>query len=114
MATKKELKELYKQMKPDMGVFFLVDETRKKGQIFAVADLKSRINRVRFQLEMGSSPLREIQREWTSLGADRWDFRVLDHLEYDEDETKTDYSDDLELLKMEWEEKLARQGYTFF
>ena len=114
MATKKELKELYKQMKPDMGVFFLVDETLKKGQVFAVADLKSRINRVRFQLEMGSSPWREIQREWNSSGADRWDFRVLEHLDYDEDETKTDYAEDLELLKMECEEKLARQGYTFF
>ena len=114
MATKKELKELYKQMKPDMGVFFLVDETQKKGQIFAVTDLKSRINRIRFQLEMGSSPFGEIQKEWTTLGGDRWDFRILAHLNYDKDETKTDYSEDLERLKMEWEEKLVRQGYTFY
>ena len=35
---------------------------------------------------------------------------VLDTLEYDKDEEKRDYSDDLEVLRTIWEERLVRDG----
>ncbi len=35
---------------------------------------------------------------------------VLDTLEYDKDEEKRDYSDDLNVLRTIWEERLVRDG----
>lgn len=35
-------------------------------------------------------------------------------LEYDKDELKTDYSEDLALLQMIWEEKLLKEDYLFY
>jgi len=38
----------------------------------------------------------------------------LEKLEYDKDETKTDYSEELALLKMIWEEKLLQRGVELY
>jgi len=114
MATRKELKEEYKRMKPEMGVFRI--RCRETGQNFlcAVGDLKGRINRNLFQLDMGSHPVRELQADWKTRGAEGFDTEVLEILKYDRDESKTDYSEELELLRMDWEEKLAARGETFY
>ena len=39
---------------------------------------------------------------------------VLEKLKYDKDESKTDYSEELAILKMVWEEKLLQKGMEFY
>jgi hypothetical protein len=114
MDRRKELKEQYKQLKPDMGVFAVCSGCSNKCYIESTKDLKSRINSTRFKLDAGNYPIRELQKEWKEHGADCFTIKILEKLEYDKDGSKTDYADDLDLLKMIWEEKLLKKGYRFY
>lgn len=111
---KKELKELYKQMKPEMGVFIIRANFAQQCHLLATASLKGTINRVRFQLNAGSYPQKVLQRAWKEHGEAGFTVEVLEKLEYDRDETKTDYSEELAILKMLWVEKLLQQGLEFY
>ena len=51
---------------------------------------------------------RELQQDWTRLGEADFEIEILEKLKYDKDETKTDYSEELEILKMEWEETFVK------
>ncbi len=106
MNKKKELKEEYLQMKPNMGIFSICCKLNNKYYMEATQDLKSRMNRAVFQLKWGSHPNKELQKDWNELGEDNFTVEILDTLEYDKDESKIDYTEDLTLLKMVWEEKL--------
>lgn len=106
MDRKKELKEKYKTMKPEMGVFRIASTLSGNGHLYATQDLKSLMNRFRFQLAMGSHPDRALQNEWNEQGPDNFIIEILERLEYDKDESKTDYGEDLELLRLLCEERL--------
>lgn len=114
MDRKKELKQQYKEMKPDMGVFAVTSSFANKCFIEAARDLKSRINSTEFKLKMGSHFNKELQREWQENDRSSFKIEVLEMLEYDEDETKTDYSDELELLQIMWEEKMQQKGIKLY
>jgi len=114
MDRRKELKEKYKQLKPDMGVFAVCSSCSNKCYIEGVKDLKSRMNSTKFKLDIGSHPVAELQKEWKERGKDCFTFEILEKLEYDEDKSKTDYSEDLTLLRMIWEEKLLKKGLKFY
>lgn len=111
---KKELKELYKQMKPDMGVFIIRCNVSSKCHLQATPDLRGVMNGAQVRLASGSHPFRELQQEWKKYGPESFVMEVLERLEVDEDEEKTDYSDDLELLRLIWEERLAGEGWAFY
>ena len=111
---KKELQAQYKQMRPDMGIVAVVNQSNSKTFLDIAVNLKGRINRIEFQLKSGGHPNKELQKDWRELGQDRFEIKVLEQLEYDEDESKTDYRDDLELLKMEWIDKLTGQGIQLY
>lgn len=74
MDRRKELKEQYKNMKPDMGVFIIksaIENKCYKCYIEAAQDLKSTINSTKFKLELGFHPNKELQKEWKeNTGAD--------------------------------------------
>jgi hypothetical protein len=110
MDRRKELKEQYKRMKPDMGVLAIKSKTGSGYYIEAARNLKGAINRNTFQLGTGSHPNRELQKEWKERGEDGFIIEILENLEYDKDESKTDYSEELELLMMIWEEKLVGEN----
>lgn len=104
---KKELKRQYKELKKPMGVFIIRCKSDNKCLIQTSNDLRADINGARVRLEGGFHMFGELQKEWNELGADNFTIEVLDELEYDKDLTKTDYSEELNLLKNMWEEKLA-------
>lgn len=108
MNRRKELVEQYKQMKPDMGIFWIRSKSSQRCYIETAQDIKSKINRTKFQLEAGLHPNQELQQEWKQFGEANFIIEVLEKLKYDKDESKTDYSEELQILKMEWEEKLAK------
>ncbi len=101
-------------MKPDMGIFAIRSKTNGKCYIETARDLKGAVNRNRFQLETGSHPVRELQKEWKDFGAGNFTVQVLENLEYDKDESKTDYNEELALLRMIWEESLAKENAEFY
>lgn len=113
-ARKQELKQEYRLRKPDMGVFGVMRSDGLRCLVEASHDLKSMINRTQFQLDAGFHPNRDLQRDWTQNGARGFEIRILEKLEYDEDESKTDYQDEIALLKAAWIDKLREQGVELF
>ena len=114
MDRKKELKEIYKNMRTDMGVFGVRSNFSNKILIEETPNLKGRMNRAKFQLSAGSFPNKDLQADWKQGGEAGFTIEVLETLEYDKDESKTDYSEELALLKMIWEEKLLKQGLELY
>ncbi|MGE5403898.1 MAG: GIY-YIG nuclease family protein [Candidatus Saccharibacteria bacterium] len=112
MDRKKELKQQYKQMKHPMGIFIIRSKLKNKCYLQTAQDLRGVMNGALVRLNSGSHPFLELQREWTELGADNFAMEILEQLEYDD--AKTDYTDDLELLQMIWEEKLAKENVEFY
>jgi hypothetical protein len=114
MDRRKELKEQYKNFKPDMGVFIISSNYNNKCYVEEAKDLKSKINRAKFQLEFGNHPNKELQKEWKEHGEKYFTIEILEKLKYDKDESKTDYTEDLALLKMIWKEKLLQNNIKFY
>ena len=94
-------------MKPEMGVFAIASKTGGHCYLYAAADLKALMNRYRFQLHAGSHPNLELQAQWNKKGGADFSIEILERLDYDKDESKTDYAEELELLYSIWEEKLV-------
>lgn len=114
MDRKKELKAEYKQMKPPMGIFMISSEGSNKCYIEATPNLKATMNSAKFKLGAGNHPNKELQKEWKEFGEAHFTLEILEELQYDEDESKVDYSEELALLQMIWEEKLAEQNMVFY
>lgn len=114
MDRKKQLKELYKQMKPDMGVYIVESKLEKKCHIEATSNLKSGINSTVFKLNLGAHPNKNLQQAWSEHGEDKFEIRVLDQLEYSKDESKTDYSNDLAELQAIWVKEYQKNGMEFY
>lgn len=111
---RKELIEQFKQMKPDMGIFWVRSKETNKYFLETSPNLKGKINSTTFQLEAGSHPNKELQSAWREGTAEQFDIEVLELLKYDKDESKLDYSEELAILKMVWEEKLNDQKLVPF
>ena len=114
MDRKKELKRLYKMTRPEMGIFVIRPRGGKKCYIQATGDLRGVMNGALARLNGGGHPNRELQKEWSETGAGGFEMEVLERLAYDKDESKTDYGEELELLRMIWEEKLTKEGFEIY
>jgi hypothetical protein len=114
MNRKKELRMQYKEMKPDMGIFTIKSKLNSKCYIQATQDLRGVLNSTGVKLQAGMHPNKELQKEWNDFGSDNFTIEVLENLEYDKDESKTDYTEDLALLQMIWEEKLIAENLEFY
>lgn len=114
MDRKKELKMQYRQMKPKMGIFIVRSKVNNKCFLKVTQDLRGVLNGTKVRLEGGFHPNRELQKEWKEFGPENFTIEILEELEYDKDESKTDYSAELEVLQMLWEEKLAGENLEFY
>jgi len=106
---RQQLKQMYKEMKPPMGAFMIKNTQNSKAFMDVSKDLKSSFNRHCFQLKAGAHPVKELQKEWNQFGQQAFVFEVLEQLEYDEKIEKDDYSEELEIMKMIWLEKLGKE-----
>lgn len=113
-ARKKELQARYKEMKPEMGLLIVGCKDENKCCIEATQDIRGTLNGMRFKLQMGSYPNRELQESWKRLGESSFIIEKLEVLAYDKDESKTDYREDLKLLKELWEDKLMKENSMFY
>ena len=114
MDRKKELKLQYNQMRPQMGIFVIRSRANNKCYIEATQNLRGTLNSTQFKLGASTHPNRELQKEWKDFGTGNFTIEILENLEYDKDEFKTDYTEDLTLLKRIWKEKLLKQKVDFY
>jgi hypothetical protein len=103
----------YKDTPRPAGVFQIRNTVNKRSLIGSTTDLPGMLNRQRFQLENGSHPDRELQKEWNELGSDAFEFATLDRLEPNDD-PGYDPTEDLAVLKKIWIEKLTASGETLY
>lgn len=113
-TRKKELRAQYELMKPDMGIFTIRCLENNRCHIEAVKDLKSSMNLAIFKLDLGNYPIKELQQEWRRLGKSKFAVEVLENLPYEEDESVTNYQDELELLEITWAERLEEEGKILY
>lgn len=113
-ARKKELTEQYKQMKKPMGIFIIRTKLNNKCYVQTTQDLKGVMNGALARLDGGFHPNKELQMEWNEFGRDSFTVEILEELEYDKDEAKTDYTEELSVLMMIWEDKLAKEGLVLY
>jgi len=114
MDRRKELKLQYKQTRPAMGIFIIYNNVNNKCYIQGTQDLRGVMNGARVRLLGNSHIFKELQKDWNELGAESFTFEILENLEYDKDESKTDYTEELKLLEMMWEDKLAAENRVLY
>lgn len=108
-----ELKRLYKESKPDAGVFQIKNTVNQKIFIDSTRNLKT-MNGQKFMLEMGSHANPKLQQEWRQYGQEAFVFEVLEVLKIKEDEY-IDPKDALKKLEEKWLKKLqpfGERGYN--
>lgn len=105
---KQELKQLYKEVKSEAGVYQIRNKENGKVLVASTMNIKT-MNGKKFMLQHGSHPNRELQNDWNELGADAFEFEVLEVLE-NKDEPAFDAKAALEKLEAKWVEKLAPYG----
>lgn len=106
---KKKLKQQYAQMRPPMGAYQIKCNTTGKCYVGATRNLDNVMNGLSFQLKMGTARINALQQDWNLYGEENMVFSVLEQLEYDKDESKIDYTDDLQTLRALWIEQLNEQ-----
>lgn len=114
MNRRKELISMYKHMKPNMGIFMIRSRDGQKCYLETGQNVNAKINRIKFQLNANAHPNQELQREWNEYGEERYVIEMLEYLKYAKDESKTDYSEELEILKLQWEEKMLQDNMQFY
>ena len=114
MKTNKELKAEYKLYKSPKGVYQI--KNLKNGKIFigSSSDLKAIWNRHQAQLNFGSHPNIELQKDWKELGKDNFEYSILTQIK-EKDEEPVDIGrelKDLELLYLDELQPFGNRGYN--
>ncbi len=106
---RKALIREYKETPRPMGLYRVQNTANGKTLIGTSRDLPSALNRHRAQLRMGGHRNRQLQADWNALGADVFNFEILDTLA-PSDQPDYDPTNDLEMLENMWLQKLAPNG----
>jgi|LSQX01.2.fsa_nt_gb hypothetical protein len=109
MDRKRELKEQYKNTKPDMGIIIIKSDVSNKCYLEATRRIKGAINKSIFTLDLGSHINKELQKDWNKYGKEHFTIKMLDELEYDEENPDKDYKKELEMLLDLWKDKLIKE-----
>ena len=114
MIDKKELKKQYKQTLPKMGIYQIRNLVYGKIFVGRSKELAGKFNSSKFQLKAGLHMNRALQKDYTTLGEDKFAFEVVDYLA-PKDEPGYDYTTDLKVLEQMWLDKLQpfdEKGYN--
>jgi len=103
----------YKETRQPAGIFRVRNAAAGRSLVGVARNLPGMLNRQRSQLGNGLHPDVELQRDWNELGADAFEFEVLDRLELP-DAPAYDPSGDLRALKEMWIERLTESGELLY
>ena len=104
----------YKETPRPMGIYRVRNTRNGKILLGSSVDLPSMLNRQRAQLAMGAHANRGLQKDWNEMGAEAFEFEVVDTLE-PPDREDYDPAPDLRTLERMWLEKLSpydERGYN--
>jgi len=108
-VDRKERIRRYKETPRPMGVYRVRNTANGRFLVGSTVDLPAMLNRLRFQLDLGSHPNGSLQTDWNASGAEVFEFEILDTLE-PSDLPGNDPSDDLQTLEEMWLRKLSSSG----
>lgn len=111
---RRQLVEEYMDKKLPMGIIGIRNIETNRTYVISSIDIPSKINMLRFQLELGSFMCKSLQKDWNTLGSDKFVFETLESLEHDKDGIKKDYKDDLKVLLGICLEKLKEQKVEIY
>lgn len=100
MNRKKELKQQYKEIKIEAGVFKIKNTRNDKIFIGSTRNLKT-LNGTRFSLENGAFTNKMLQKEWSEFGKDAFEMAVLEILK-EKDDPYYNEKEELEKLEEKW------------
>ncbi|WP_223068138.1 GIY-YIG nuclease family protein [Paenibacillus caui] len=105
---KKELQQMYKEIKTEAGVYQIRNKVNHKMLVESTRNFKT-IEGRKFMLEMGTHPVKSLQEEWRQYGADAFEIEVLEVLKKKE-EGYFDEADELKKLEAKWLKQLEPYG----
>lgn len=79
MDHKKELKEMYKEMKIEAGVFTMTNKQTGKVFVGSFNNLK-RLNGFQFMLKTNTHTNKELQADYNSYGQEAFEVAIVEHL----------------------------------
>ncbi|MDF2946121.1 MAG: catalytic domain protein [Bacillales bacterium] len=100
MNRKKELKQLYKEIKIEAGIYKITNNVNGKILIDSTRNLKT-LNGKKHQLITGTCTNKELQEDWNKYGESSFTFEIVEILQ----EKKDGYFNidtELEKLKEKW------------
>ena len=103
----------YKETPQPAGIYRVRNIRTGKSLVGSTVNVPGMLNRLRFQLEHGSHPDRELQRDWNELGPAAFEFDTLDRLE-PRDQPGSDPAADLRVLEELWLERLTASGELLY
>jgi hypothetical protein len=106
---KKQLKKQYQLAKRPFGILLIRNTVNDKVFLAAGMNLQGLLNRERFALNANAHMNKALQADWKELGADKFEFEVLDQME-PTDDPAFDAKRELEFMEEMWLEKLQPYG----
>lgn len=108
MDRKKELKQQYKEIKIEAGIFQIKNTKNNKIFIGSTRNLKT-LNGTKFALENGAYTNKMLQKEWSEYGKEAFEMEVLEILK-EKDDFYYNEKEELEKLEEKWLNQLQPFG----
>ena len=107
-AARNKAKTEYKQAAQPAGVFRITNTANGKIFVGSSVNVPGTLNRFRFELQMGSCKIEQLQEDWKTFGADKFTFETLELI--DSEEGVKDIADEVTALEELYLEKLKSFG----
>lgn len=109
MNRKKELKQQFKEMSVEAGIYQIKNTVNNKILIGSTKNFKT-LNGIKFSLETnGYTPNKELQKEWNQFGKDAFVIDIVEKLKKHDDPYFNE-KNALAELEEKWLEKLQPYG----
>lgn len=93
---------------PAMGIYLI--RNKQTGQVLVASsrNVHGAMNRIRFELRLGSHPDKALQAQWNHSGPDGFDFDIVELLQ-EREGSSVDYAEELRLLEHLYREHYGQQ-----
>jgi hypothetical protein len=109
MNERAAIRRRYKENPPPAGIYKITNKVNGKILIGKGINVRGILNRQQMQLKWGSHRNQALQEDWNRLGAENFEFEVVDHLLSTGDQHE-DLRTDLAALEQLWLAKVQPYG----
>lgn len=106
-ASRRELARRARDAFPPMGVFVVRNQVSGRARVKSSRNVPGAINRLRFELALGTHLDRTLQAEWNAVGPEGFSMDVIELVRQRED-AAFDYAGELRLLEQLYRSELER------